>query len=357
MTAAGGEAVRGLIMTALTDSGPTLSTSELRRHLDKNFNVAVMNETLYRSLAILEKRGDVVKLESRGRNAVWKLSVDADATAPKVTPSREWEASTDCIMIIRVDGTLLHTNRAGCAALMLPEDEVDFGMPWLELLPEEIRGRGLRALHTAVGGDRATFVGMTTRRGGAPQYWENLLSPIIDSDGQVRQILCIARDITAELNRRERQTRAAQRNGADQRAAGVRPMSGVGGSFADRLNRLFAAIRAPGNGAYTNSEVLRALAEKGVHISAPYMSQLRSGVRRRPSEQAVIAIAEFFGVRPVYFDDTYDREDLQYLVRLDADLRWLQLAHDPEVRRIVSMILELPAHGQAEIREHLARAT
>lgn len=43
----------------------------------------------------------------------------------------------------------------------------------------------------------------------------------------------------------------------------------------------------------------------------------------------MIALAEFFGVRPVYFDDAYDREDLQYLVRLDADLRWLQLAHDP----------------------------
>ncbi|MCV7320457.1 PAS domain-containing protein [Mycolicibacterium confluentis] len=357
MTVAGGEAVRGLIVTALTNAGPTLSTSQLRRHLDENFNVAVMNETLYRSLAILEKRGEVVKLESRGRNALWKLSADADLTAAKVAPSREWQAGTDCIMIIRVDGTLLHANRAGCVAMKLPEDEVEFGMPWLELLPEEIRGRGLRALHSAVGGDRATFVGMTTRRGGSLQYWENLLSPIIDSDGQVRQILCIARDITADLHRSGRSPQGGRRNGVDRHAGSVRALAGIGGSFADRLNRLFAAIRAPGNGAYTNSEVLRALAEKGVHVSAPYMSQLRSGVRRRPSEQAVIALAEFFGVRPVYFDDAYDREDLQYLVRLDADLRWLQLAHDPQVRRIVTMILELPPDGQDEIREHLARAT
>lgn len=352
----GGEPVRGLIVTALADSRRCMSTSDLRRHLDQNFNVLVMNETLYRSLAILERRGEVVKLDSRGRNAVWRLSENVQTghcvSTPRVAArSRGWEPGTDAIMIVRTDGILLHTNRTGAVALGLPFDDNEFGTPWLELLPEDVRGQGLRALDAAVGGVRSSFIGMTDRP--TRRYWEHLLSPIVDADGQIRQVLCIARDITSDLSRRTDGMERPKRRRAPRNA----PVAGIGGTFTDRLNRLFAAVRAPGHGAYTNSEVIRALAEKGVHVSAPYMSQLRSGTRKRPSEHTVDALAEFFGVRPVYFADTYEREDLQYLVRLDADLRWLQLAHDPEVRRIVMLILELPERAQQEIREFLATAT
>ncbi|WP_372939703.1 PAS domain-containing protein [Mycolicibacterium sp.] len=356
---ASGEPIRGLILTALAESDRPLSTAELRRRLSIAFDVYVLNETLYRSLAILARRGDVVKIESRGRSALWQLRADApDAvgdvavTPPTGAPSRPergWRTGTDCLKILRTDGVLLHMNQRGCVALGLDHDERDFGMPWLDLLPEQIRSQGLRALRDAVDGSRSSFAGVTMGPDGQPQYWDNVLTPIEGDDGRIREILCTSRDVTDQVRRGEAGAATSSSAQPGPAAAGRSGRQRRGGAVADRLNRLFETIRAPGQGPYTNSEVLRALADRGVYISAPYLSQLRRGNRKRPSEATVNALAEFFGVLPVYFADTYDEEDLQYLVRLDNDLRWLELTHDPEVRRLTTMMLELPARDQDQL--------
>ncbi len=363
-TRASGEPIRGLILTALAESDRPISTAELRRRLSIGFDVYVLNETLYRSLSILARRGDVARIESRGRSALWQLRVeDPDvvgtpdvAVAPPAPvhrpPERGWRTGTDCLKILRSDGVLLHMNQRGCLVLGLDHDEQKFGMPWLDLLPEQIRSQGLLALRDAVDGSRSTFAGVTMGTDGQPQYWDNVLTPIEGEDGRIREILCTSRDVTDQVRRGEAAGAAASRQPGPA-ASGGAGRQRRGGAVADRLNRLFETIRAPGQGQYTNSEVLRALADRGVYLSAPYLSQLRRGNRKRPSEATVNALAEFFGVLPVYFADTYDEEDLQYLVRLDKDLRWLELTHDPEVRRLTTMLLELPAPEQGKLWGYL----
>jgi hypothetical protein len=56
-----------------------------------------------------------------------------------------------------------------------------------------------------------------------------------------------------------------------------------------------------------------------------------------------------FGVRPEYFT----REDPDYAELIDTELRWLDLARDADVRRIVTGLLELPPH----VRDDILRAT
>ena len=68
-------------------------------------------------------------------------------------------------------------------------------------------------------------------------------------------------------------------------------------SFKDRLNALYPAT-AP---RLTNAQVVEALSQRGCKISTPYLSQLRSGVRTNPSEQVVLALADYFGVAAEYF--------------------------------------------------------
>ena len=63
-------------------------------------------------------------------------------------------------------------------------------------------------------------------------------------------------------------------------------------SFAAQLNRLFSSIYPPGRGPYTSQELVRWLGMRGLALSAPYLSQLRTGERKRPSEQTVEMIAE-----------------------------------------------------------------
>lgn len=120
---------------------------------------------------------------------------------------------------------------------------------------------------------------------------------------------------------------------------------GEAGSFADRLNRLFAAVHPPLRGPYTSQEMIHALRGRGYKLSAPYLSQLRTGERVCPSEQTVNMIADFFGVRSEYFTDP----EGNYGRHVDSELRWLELARDPDVRRLTTMLLEL----STETRERL----
>lgn len=93
--------------------------------------------------------------------------------------------------------------------------------------------------------------------------------------------------------------------------------------FAERLNKLFEMVHPPGRGPHTNAEVCEALAAAGHRISKPYLSQLRSGHRRNPSTQTVVALARFFKVAPDYFfNDVYAAKidhDLQLLAQLQSD--------------------------------------
>ncbi|WP_267296010.1 helix-turn-helix domain-containing protein [Mycobacterium hackensackense] len=119
-------------------------------------------------------------------------------------------------------------------------------------------------------------------------------------------------------------------------------------TFTGKLNRLFAVIYPPGRGPYTSREVSLTLRMRGCDVSEPYLSQLRSGKRKQPSWRVITELAEFFGVRPQYFTDA----DPDYTKLLDAELHWLELAHDPHVRKLTTALLELPA----ELRDDALRA-
>lgn len=106
------------------------------------------------------------------------------------------DATPDCIKVLSLDGRLLAMNRAGCLALGVPQD-AEFGMPWLPLLPEEVHAGGLEALRKAAAGEAARFPGKSLSTNGVI-YWDNLLTPVMDSPGRVLSILCVSRDVTAK---------------------------------------------------------------------------------------------------------------------------------------------------------------
>jgi transcriptional regulator with XRE-family HTH domain len=67
-------------------------------------------------------------------------------------------------------------------------------------------------------------------------------------------------------------------------------------TFVARLNLLFEAIVPPGGQEYFSAVVVERLQASGAAMSAPYLSQLRNGVRTWPSAHTIDAIAGFFGV-------------------------------------------------------------
>ncbi|WP_343601654.1 helix-turn-helix transcriptional regulator [Mycobacterium sp.] len=114
-------------------------------------------------------------------------------------------------------------------------------------------------------------------------------------------------------------------------------------TFAARLNRLFDTVYPPGRGPHTSAEVIAALKAEGITMSAPYLSQLRSGNRTNPSAATMAALANFFRIKPAYFTDN------EYYEKLDTELSWLATMRDDGVRRIAVRAGGLSAQAQQDV--------
>jgi transcriptional regulator with XRE-family HTH domain len=114
-------------------------------------------------------------------------------------------------------------------------------------------------------------------------------------------------------------------------------------TFSARLNRLFDTVYPPGRGPHTSAEVIAALKSEGITMSAPYLSQLRSGNRTNPSSATMAALANFFRIKPAYFTDD------DYYEKLDKELSWLCTMRDENVRRIAVRSLGLSAQAQQNL--------
>lgn len=113
-------------------------------------------------------------------------------------------------------------------------------------------------------------------------------------------------------------------------------------TFAARLNRLFDTVYPPGRGPHTSAEVIAALKAEGITMSAPYLSQLRSGNRTNPSSATISALANFFRIKPAYFTND------EYYEKLDQELAWLATMRDEGVRRIAMRTIGLSAKAQQD---------
>ena len=118
-------------------------------------------------------------------------------------------------------------------------------------------------------------------------------------------------------------------------------------TFAARLNRLFETVYPPSRGPHVSAEVIAALQSEGVIMSAPYLSQLRSGNRTNPSAATMAALANFFRIKPDFFTDD------EYYRKLDQELTWLADMRNERVRRMVARIIGLSAQAQRDIDEKI----
>ncbi len=114
-------------------------------------------------------------------------------------------------------------------------------------------------------------------------------------------------------------------------------------TFSARLNRLFDTVYPPGRGPHTSAEVIAALKAEGITMSAPYLSQLRSGNRTNPSAGTMAALANFFRIKPAYFTDDAHYE------KLDHELGWIAEMRDEGVRRIAARTVGLSPQAKEEI--------
>jgi transcriptional regulator with XRE-family HTH domain len=120
-------------------------------------------------------------------------------------------------------------------------------------------------------------------------------------------------------------------------------------SFAQKLDRLFRTIHPRTRGEYTYDEVAQAIQETGESISGAYISMLRRGLRVNPTRKHIAALAQFFGVSPLYF---FDDEEA---AKIDANLDLLAALRDAGVRRIALRASVLQPDLQAALGDFIDR--
>jgi transcriptional regulator with XRE-family HTH domain len=130
-----------------------------------------------------------------------------------------------------------------------------------------------------------------------------------------------------------------------------RPETGTppGRTLAEKLDRLFRTMHPRDRGEYSLEEVAEGIRKRGgPTISATYIWQLRKGLKDNPTKKHLEALADFFGVSPLYFfdDEAAQRieEQLVLLVALrDAPIRHLALRAvglSPQSLQTIASIVE-----------------
>lgn len=125
----------------------------------------------------------------------------------------------------------------------------------------------------------------------------------------------------------------------------------VRGSLAARINECFEVMRAPNAPVLSHAAAAAAItAHTGVPISPVYLWQLRKGIKTNPTLTHLKAIAQFFGVPPMYLIDHDHDADL------DSELVLLQALRESGVRGVMARVSGLsPAtvHAVAALLDHL----
>ncbi len=122
-----------------------------------------------------------------------------------------FESSADCINVLDLDGCLLSINCPG-RCLMEIEDCTPFlGKHWVECWQEPYRQVAHNAIKTALAGGIGRFSGYCPTVKGMPKWWDVVISPVFDIQGNPKRLVAISREITerkqAELALQESEER------------------------------------------------------------------------------------------------------------------------------------------------------
>lgn len=122
------------------------------------------------------------------------------------------------------------------------------------------------------------------------------------------------------------------------------------GDLARKIDRLFRTVHPRGRAEFSYREVAKAIEDRGgPTISASYLHALRTGLKDNPTKRHLEAIADFFGVTPVYFFDD------NLAARIDAQLELLAAMRDAGIRHIALRATELSPSAIEMIREMVDR--
>lgn len=114
-----------------------------------------------------------------------------------------YDNSSDCIKILRLDGTVKSLNAGGRVALELDrQDELD-GRNWSSLWPGSEQMRVEQAVAEARSGKRSQFLAFCPTAKNTPRWWDVVVTPMASAAQDVAGLLVVSRDVTELVQAKE----------------------------------------------------------------------------------------------------------------------------------------------------------
>ena len=110
---------------------------------------------------------------------------------------RVLEHNQDCIKVLDLEGRLLYMNSGGQRLMEI--DDFDSGPKhaiWVDFWQGEAHDAAKAAFKAALDGETGRFDGICATAKGTLKWWEVVVTPMFNEDGEVQEILSASRDIT-----------------------------------------------------------------------------------------------------------------------------------------------------------------
>jgi len=132
--------------------------------------------------------------------------VDLDITSRKLIEEslrqseefrkRVLESSSDCIKVLDLDTRLLYINAGGLCLLEIDDLTPYLNTKWVNFWQDESRQEVEAAIAVAKSNEVSRFQGLCPTVKGTKKWWDVIVTPMLDEEGQVSQLLATSRDIT-----------------------------------------------------------------------------------------------------------------------------------------------------------------
>lgn len=133
----------------------------------------------------------------------WKRAESMELLGDKSLCRAIFDASSDCIKVLDIEGRIASINAHGRLALEVNGDVSLNGRVWLDLWPAESAGLIREVIAKAWKGEASRFTAFCPTFKGTPKWWDISVSPILDEGEPFNRLLVISRDITDRRNGEE----------------------------------------------------------------------------------------------------------------------------------------------------------
>ena len=136
------------------------------------------------------------------------MSIDLSSNEPRAgltasdhlpSGSDLFEASFDCVKVLKADGTLHRINGQGLKLMEIDDFSRFAGQAWSAWWPPADRARVEQALSEARAGQLSRFSGYCPTTKGAAKWWDVTVRPMRNDGVQVEWLLAVSRDATAQI--------------------------------------------------------------------------------------------------------------------------------------------------------------